>query len=226
VRKFDQPFDSYQLSVERPMIVELSPQRGHYNHLINNPIYYFHAFQYTHGELYRAVLGYEKIWDHKLEKDLMMALDFMMCKWASDKKYYLEEIVINRKTYIEGVKWFRGIKPTPLNLQLRYRFKKARNCRALARINTLDQPFHVDLEFANGDIFTMPYISYITLKLNKKIRSLDHANDTSRKTESHAENDGHSAVKRLESLGREIAIKAIHGQLSGLRQRVRRKSTL
>lgn len=224
MRKFTDPFDSYQLSVERPMIVELSPQRGHYNHLIENPLYYFNAFQYTHGELYRAIFGYEQLWDKNYEKDLMMALDFMMCFWAKKRDYYIEEIFIDRRVYLEALPWLRGVKPRSLNLMQRKRFKV--NCnRATARVNALDRPFHVDVQLYTGEIFTVPYAIYMNLKGRRMIRSLDHENP-SREAKGHAKNDANPTAQRLESLGRIVALKAVHDRLPNLRQRLRRQGSL
>jgi hypothetical protein len=180
VKKFKKPFDSYKLSSRyRPMSIELHWQGlKAFRDLAENPLYYLNAIQYTNGELYRAIFGYEFLWDREYEGEIMLALDYYLTELDKRGHYYLEEVKVDRPFTLEGRKWRDGLKPKPLTFQ-KTALAKDRipsGLRATARVNTMDVPSHVDIEFDNGAIYSVNYIKYQNWKERKLIRSLTHEN--------------------------------------------------
>lgn len=162
MRKFTSPFDSYELTLDRPIAVELHPQGiVRYKPLYENPIYYFYAFQFRGGDFYRAVLGYETIWDEEFEDKLVSDLDNHLSKLRDLKLYYFEDIEILGDRTLIGLVWKRGVKPR-VNFRMRGRMEVLSGTRALARINLADRPHHVDVQFEDGQIITMILMDYLT----------------------------------------------------------------
>lgn len=225
MKKFDQPFDNFELGAERPISVELNPQ-DHYKHLYNHPIYYYHAFQYTRGGFYRAVFGYEKLWDKDYEESLTLALDYILTNHLNRREYYFEEITTERTFTLYGWRWDRGIKPKRIDFDYEWATLLPAQCRATARINLLDQPSHVDIEFhESGEIYSVSYMRYLTWKKQNFIRSLTYA-PRAKPDRSSASHDKCPKAAGLERPGRKDAFKAIHASVPSMRQRFRRSATL
>lgn len=216
MKKFAKSFDSYEIGPDRPITVELHAQGvKRYLALVENPLYYLNAFQYTNGELYRAILGYETIWDKEVEDSLMTQLDFFLNRVAKRREYFLEEIVFDRTAEIRGLLWKRGIKPK-ITFRVGLPQQEAlipSGSYALARTNLLDKPRHVDIEFDDGTIFTVPLIHYLELK-KKHIRSLDHEKSNNR------------SADKVKGTGGEIASKDYPPNVLDLRGRLKRRDQM
>lgn len=164
MRKFKRPIDSYEMGRHRCMSMEQDPSGlGKYARFKDHFIYYQNALNYCGGELYRAVLGYENLWDRKAERQLMLCLDFYLQQQVDKRKYYLEETTVKQSLLIHGVKWPRQIPPKTLNFDLQWPFQLQEGEALISRINLLDKPYHVDIERSNGEIFTVPFTRYQNL---------------------------------------------------------------
>lgn len=172
MKTFEHPFDLYELGNHRTIAVELHTQGvNYYAKLFENPIYYFNAFQFIGGNLYRAILGYGEMWDQDFEGKLINSLDYYLDRVADTFEYYFEQIEFLWKTKLTGIKWRRGIKPKKLDLRLRHPKLAERGTRGLARINLLDKPNHVDIEFyGTGEVYTLSYLQYLRLRDNKRVK--------------------------------------------------------
>jgi hypothetical protein len=218
VRKFEKPFDDYTVSSEPLMSVELHGQgQVRYIPLIGNPIYYFYALQFTQGSLYRAIFGWERLWDRELEADMMQRLQSHLEKLAKQKLYYLEEIEFIHAAMLRGTPWTRGV---PRQLDHRKQYPLAIKCgaRALARVNLVDKPNHVDIEFKDGTVFSISYTRYLNLKRNH-IRSLHDANP---KQTGASPKDGPSTKStKVDSVSRHFAFRTLAPEMYRLRKRFR-----
>lgn len=143
--------------------IEVDPRRklGRYVSLAENPIYYYGALQYCGGSFYRAALGYETLWDVETEAKLMLCLDYLMSKHELAGHYYIEEIKCNGTMTMHGLPWKRGIMPEHFQFHLLYPFKLNWGESITARVNLLDKPNHVDLERANGEVFSITLMRYL-----------------------------------------------------------------
>lgn len=160
-KKYRFPFETYRLGRFKPSTIELDKDGlGRYQQLTNNPIYYENILKFCGGDLYRAALGYEKMWDRKTERKLMLCLDYFLTDLRDREQYYLEELTVTKPLKLHGVKWFRGIAPQDLTFDLQWVYELKPGESITARINLLDKPFHVDIEQSDGSIHTIPYLKY------------------------------------------------------------------
>jgi len=205
------------------MSIELHPQGVvRYLHLNSNPIYYYYAFQFTYGDFYRAIFGYEHLWDEAYETQLIVKLDELLSYLHDRKLYYFEDLKCLRKVKIYGLEWKRGIKPITNFLATKPRHI-SRGERILARINLLDKPHHVDLEFENGDVMTVSFMRFLRWK-QKNLRSL---NETSTGKTSNASKDAPSGTPpEIKGFGGEFSTERPNPQLPSLPKRRRRFYTV
>ncbi len=224
MRKFPFPFDAYELGSERPILIELHPQGPkRYMHLIDNPIYYFYGFNYVGGSFYRALFGYEALWDEDLENSHVDHLDAFLKRSAQQRDYYLEEISFAYRTKVWGISWPRRVKPvTNFNFRALQKKLVQRGERALARINCLDAPFHVDIEFSDGEIFSVSYQRYENWKNREQIRSLDHASTQPGKNSPNEKNGKFGKASKVKNFSCQNSLNPMASQLPPLRQRLRR----
>lgn len=142
--------------------------KDHPEYLINR-LYYANSTQYMGGSFYRAVLGYETIWDREYESQLVKSLDYHLSLLKKRKTYYFEELVFKRQTSIKGFQWERGVKPVISRLDLPALEEKnvAQYTTALARINRVDSPAHVDVDFSDGSTWTFSIARWQTAILTR-----------------------------------------------------------
>jgi len=232
VKNFDKDFDSYELSDERLMTIELHPQGlARYRELANNPIYYYHAIQYTNGELYRAIFGYENFWDKKLEDNFMLSLDFFLSRLTEKRDYYFEDLEVFRSFRLEGIPWPSGVKPKHLNFAQRHAAYIPRGMRVLARVNLIDKPNHVDLDFEDGRVFSVSFMIYLRWKERQHLRKIKSENPTRRQTQSEPDRTSQTKSQRREVssahyTSRENTSQKTTPQLHHLREAFRRQATL
>jgi hypothetical protein len=120
------------------MSIELHPQGlARYEHLFKHPIYYYSAFQYMRGSLYRAVLGYETIWDKEYENSLIRQLDHVLHYHMEKQDYYLEDVKFIINADVFGCPWKRGVARKFSFTEQHRKFINAGQ-RAVCRINLLD----------------------------------------------------------------------------------------
>jgi hypothetical protein len=226
VKKFEHPFDYYEVVSERPMSLELNPQGvKRYMHLFNHPIYYLYALQFLGGNLFRAILGYENLWDLPLEEKLVHDLDKHLCDLAEKELYYLEEIEFKETSKFFGTRWPKGVKRPVIFTKQKWK-RVERGCRALARVNLIDKPNHVDIEFSNGEVWSIYLMHYLNLK-KYRVRSLDHADKPKPKQNGNDEKNGERGeAPKAKSACRLVAVKAVDVKLPRLRQRFRRSHSL
>ena len=163
MRKFKHPFDSYEIGKIKPMAIE-TDRAGvgkYFNRYRDNAIYYENSLKYLGGELYRAILGYDLVWDKKTERNLMLCLDYLMTRYQERDEYYFEELIVTKEVMIHGVTWHRGIAPKKLAFELQWPHQLKPGQRITARVNCLDKPNHVDLELPDGTVFTLQLIKYL-----------------------------------------------------------------
>lgn len=148
------------------MSVELDrDQLLKYRELANNPIYYYNAIQYTAGSFYRAVLGYEILWDKRKEAELMLCLDYYLTHLSDEGSYYGETLKTTRDVMVWGIPWTRAVAPRNLSsFKLEWPFELQRGEVLQTRINLLDKPYHVDVERPSGEVFTISYPRYQNFK--------------------------------------------------------------
>jgi hypothetical protein len=181
VRKFDAPFDSYEIGELSPITIELEKKAGagRYLALLSNPLYYFYAFQYVGGSLYRAMWGYETFWDRKLDEKFVRTLDIVLNRYSERREYYFEEIEFTSFCKLKGQPWQRQVKPDPLNVFITETIYIPRGTRALARINRLDSPKHVDIEVNDpSQVISSAYFHYHDLKDRGVIKVLNRKKKT------------------------------------------------
>jgi hypothetical protein len=213
------------------MAIELNPQgMKRYMHLVSNPVYYFHAFQFTGGMFYRAWLGYERIWDLAYEETLMKALDAFLNYVAKRREYFLEQIEVRREFKMFGIKWKRGIKPTNYQLADARPVWIEKGRTALARVNLLDTPRHVDIQFDDSDeIYTVSFTRYQNYKLTD-IRSLRNAKANqqleSKQGGASSPNAEQRADAEAERPGEGISSRDYPDNVLDLRPRLGRKDSL
>lgn len=161
------------------------------------------------------MLGYGDVWDKPFEEKLVMSLDFYL-DWLSERsEYYFEQLEFLHRTRVHGISWHRGIKPKRIDLRLRHPKLVEPGTRALARINLLDKPNHVDVEFfGTGEVFTISYIQYLRWRNGKKLKVKENAK-TSRQAKPR------TATSSSERSGREESSKALVIKLPGLCPRER-----
>lgn len=165
MKKFKRKFDTYELGKHRPIAIELDREGlGKYREYAENPIYYRNCLQYMGGELYRAILGYETIWDKQAEADLMLALDYVLTDFRERELYYIEEMEIVRDFKMHGIKWVKSVPPKELDFNLQWPFDLKRGEKVTVRVNLLDRPNHVDIERGNGEVFTIQFLRYEKFK--------------------------------------------------------------
>lgn len=213
------------------MSIELNPQGvARYKDLANNPIYYFHALQYTNGELYRAIFGYEKIWDKDYEDKLMLILDYVLNRYDERNEYYFENVTSEISLSLKGLVWKNGVKPK-VYFGMKWPVRIPRGFKIMARVNKLDAPFHVDLEFEDGRILTIPYLTYKNLKDRRYLRS--KRDENARAKSKQSKSNGASQTKgqcreagQAEGTSGENSTQKLPHQLHYLRQGFRRTSTL
>lgn len=233
-RKFLLPFDSYELSGPKPRALEIaskfSPHRRKIVKLANNPLYYINAIQFTNGELYRAVLGYELLWDRKTERDLMLCLDYILTLHLNEETYYFEELTVTTETRIHGVKWPRGIAPRVLAFETQWPYELKTGEKLLARVNCLDKPNHVDVErVSTGEVFTLQLVKYLRYreKLMKGNRDYEERRKRRRGSEKKSFNGPETASLRLVGkTGKEKPVGHLSSKLHHLQEGLRRKGPL
>lgn len=173
MKKFSGPFDSYGMHKEKLAWVEFIKvvPPDVLAKIQDNPIYYYYALQYRAGSLYRAVLGYEEVWNREAETKLVRGLDIYLGQLQERTLYYFEDIVTNRRFYCKGLAWRRGVKP-PLRFLLKNlsTIWYPEGTAITARINLEDAPNHVDLEFPDGRVMSVSYMNYLNWKSNGKLR--------------------------------------------------------
>lgn len=208
------------------MTIELNPQGlARYKPLFNNPIYYFHSLQYVGGDFYRAVLGYETIWDRDYENDLIVSLDKLLTQLNETGEYYFEDVRTIRKHYIQASKWYRGIKPSnPFARRVQRIHHLPSGLEGLARINLVDKPHHVDLEFEDGQIFTISFMRYLTYK-EKFFRSKRHEKRTKQNRTDAKDGKRREATKAKGSC-RTFTFKGHYVELPRLQQRFGRPTSM
>lgn len=132
------------------------------------------------------MLGYGDVWDKPFEEKLVKSLDFYL-DWLNERsEYYFEQLEFVHRTRLHGIAWHRGVKPKRIDLRLRHPKLVEAGTRALARINLLDKPNHVDVEFfGTGEVFTISYIQYLRWRNGKKLKVKENAK-TSRKAQPRA----------------------------------------
>lgn len=155
-----------------------------YRNLADNPLYYDNAIQYCGGEFYRAVLGYEVLWDRKVERSLVMTLDYLLTSLKETGAYRLDDVKVQASTKIYGIQWQNGVAPQMLNFDLLWPYRLKAGENLLARVNLVDKPNHVDLERSTGEVFTIPFIRYQNCLNNKIFRRKgpDIVNENARKS--------------------------------------------
>lgn len=210
------------------MSIELNPQGlARYEHLFNHPIYYYHALQYMKGSFFRAVLGYETIWDKDYENSLVRQLDHTLHFHMERKEYFFESIIFTKQTKVFGTLWVRGVK-TGFEMLHQKRKDIAIGQRALARINLLDKPNHVDLDFDDGSVWTIPYVRYLRYK-QERYAKVNHANPTkpqSEQTSTHPKDAKPNAFRSPQSFSEEISSRDLPANVFSLQKRQRRPSPL
>lgn len=229
MRKFNKPFDEWSLTSDYPMSIELSPYSvARYRELSDNPIYYLNAIQYVNGGLFRAALGYEVLWDRKLEERMELALDYFLTRLNDQRDYYLEEIVFSKGITIHGLPWKRRVKPK-FNFSSKWPREVKRGERALARVNRLDGRYHVDLDFdQSGDVITITYMDYERLKRGH-VKSLEKPRNEKRNTRAGragSQNGKSRAIQDGQVFSIKDATERLPANVFDLRQRLRRKTSL
>lgn len=208
------------------MSIELHSQGiARYAPLASNPIYYFHAIQYTNGDFYRAILGYENVWDKDYETALVKSLDYILHYHDKRHEYYFEELVFNTETFLYGIPWRRGIKPA-LDFRATASRRMERGSRAFARINLLDNPHHVDIEFEDGSVMTVAYLRYLIWK-KKHIRSLnENSSSRSKQNGPSSKNGQRGKAGEAESVSSFIASGTLPDNVLDMRKRFGRAKSL
>jgi hypothetical protein len=81
-----------------------------------SPLYYLNHFQFKHGNLFRAILGKEVIWDKRWEMRLVNALDRLYHKLIDHGYYSLEcfQSKIAWAVSFKGRLWVNGQRPFDL----------------------------------------------------------------------------------------------------------------
>jgi hypothetical protein len=230
VKKFAFPFDSYELSSERPMSIELHPQGvARYKHLVDNPIYYFYSFQYVNGDLYRAIFGYEVMWDKEYEDKLVLSLDYLLYRHSERREYYIEEIQFISWVKLRGFIWRDGVKPKltrGISFQARPIVK--RGTRATARVNLLDKPNHVDIHFYDDQIISVSLMDYLNWK-RTSIRSLTDENyrqTQPKPTDSKTEARESKETPSFKKFSSEVPHRQLPTNVLDMRERFRRSTAM
>lgn len=198
--------------------------------LVSNPIYYREALQYNGGGFYRAVLGFETLWDLKIEQDLNLSLDYFLTAHREKGLYYLSELTATKDFTLNGWKWFRGIPPDPAIFKtgMLWPMEVEEGDLFTARVNLLDHPFRVDIEKADGQITTIPYMRYKKLVARHfKIRKKGYDEKIPHKSRRRALPPLSTARRKprlrvVKNHGNEIAIKKLDVELSYMPERQRR----
>jgi hypothetical protein len=95
--------------------------------------------------------------------------------------------------------------------------------RALARVNLLDSPFHVDLDFYDTEkTYTISYMHYLLFKKNKTIRIINHDQPSLLKPKPHQEGPAGGTPTSSES----VPPQAVYTSVLDLLKRRRRANTL
>lgn len=179
-KSFTKNIDSYQVGRYKLMSIELDRVNlARYRHLSDNPVYFYNCLTFCGGSLYRAILGYEVLWDRRKEEELMLCLDYFLTTQQDRNLYYTEELKVTRDFRTHGVAWPRGIAPRTLRFDLQWAYEIKAGESLTARINMLDKPYHVDIERGNGEVFSLQLPRYHQL-LERFCKPKGNRNETDR----------------------------------------------
>lgn len=143
---------------------------------LENPLYW-HTFgqyqQYPQPRdpkdrlFYRAVIGYDALWDKDLDKVLTDSLGWYLINLMEDERYYFKRLKLAEKeteVIMPGVPWLSEIKPGIKEDCYTANIKFRPKDRIIARFNLLDWPNHVDLELEGhpGERTSVSTVSFKT----------------------------------------------------------------
>lgn len=139
-----------------------------YKKLAENPLYYQNAFNYCGGSLFRAILGYEQVWDKAFEERLMLCLDYLLTDFEDIGRYFMLELTAASDLVVYGLCWPRSVCPQTFKFDVQWPYELQKGEKLVCRVNMLDWPYRADFERANGEVFSIPYRRFYSNLLNRK----------------------------------------------------------
>ena len=150
IRVFKELFDSYAITVPLHKLSFTAHAK-----LMTNKLYWDNWGQFLdldgEASLYRAVLGYDEWYDKSRNLEETEKLDYYLNRLSANGNYALKGFKVRLETVLQGVHWKDGVKPGLNRIYGQTRNTEAikfkKGDKLLARINLLDKPEHVDLEW-------------------------------------------------------------------------------